>query len=55
MIHDGPKSNTVVIFTEGKAFVDLEFESPPNDPVPPDVALDVARKQDAAIKAGLPS
>jgi len=52
---DGPKSKTVVIFTEGRAFVDLEFESGPSDPVPSDIVLDVARKQDAAIKAGLPS
>ncbi|MGD1173751.1 hypothetical protein ACKUVQ_10750 [Mycobacterium seoulense] len=52
---DGPKSKASVMFTEGKVFVDLEFESPPNDPVPSDFALDVARKQDAAIKSGLPA
>ena len=42
------------MFTEGKAFVSIDFESPANDPVPQDFVLDVARKQDAAIKAGLP-
>jgi hypothetical protein len=43
------------MFTEGKAFAVLEFESPPNDPVPSDVVLDLGRKQDAAIKSGLPA
>ncbi|HTX95943.1 MAG TPA: hypothetical protein VME67_14435 [Mycobacterium sp.] len=38
---DGRKSKASVLFTEGRVFVDLEFESPPNDPVPPDFALDV--------------
>jgi hypothetical protein len=52
---DGAKAKTSVIFSEGKVFALIEFESAPNDPVPPEVALDVARKQDAAIKAGLPS
>jgi hypothetical protein len=52
---NGSKSVGTVIFTEGKAFVVLEFSSPPNDPVPADVVIDLARKQEAAIKAGLPS
>ena len=52
---DGSKSVGMAMFTEGKAFVVLEFNSPPTDPVPADVVLDLARKQDAAIKAGLPS
>jgi hypothetical protein len=51
---DGSKAKTSVIFSEGKVVALVEFESAPNDPVPPDIALDVARKQDAAIKAGLP-
>jgi hypothetical protein len=45
---------TVVLFTEGKALVNLEFDSAPNDPIDPGVATDIARKQDAAIKNGLP-
>jgi hypothetical protein len=45
---------TVVLFTEGKALVNLEFDSAPNDPIDPGVVTDVARKQDAAIKNGLP-
>ncbi|HEV7359697.1 MAG TPA: hypothetical protein VGN92_01245 [Mycobacterium sp.] len=52
---DGTKAKTSVIFGEGKVVALVEFESAPNDAVPPEVALDVARKQDAAIKAGLPS
>lgn len=51
---DGSKAKTSVIFGEGKVVALVEFESAPNDPVPADIALDVARKQDAAIKAGLP-
>jgi hypothetical protein len=30
------------------------FDSAPNDPFDPAVALDIARKQDVAIKKGLP-
>ena len=52
---DGTKSKASIMFTEGRAFVSLDFESPANDPVPQDFVLDIARKQDAAIKAGLPS
>lgn len=51
---DGAKSVTSVIFREGKVIALIEFEGAPNDPVPPDIALDVARKQDAAVRAGLP-
>ncbi len=51
---DGTKAKTSVIFGQGKVVTLVEFESAPNDQVPPEVALDVARKQDAAIKAGLP-
>jgi hypothetical protein len=46
---------TEVIFTEGRAFVLLDFYSSPNNLTPNDVVLDLARKQDAAIKSGLPS
>ncbi|SPM36790.1 hypothetical protein MRAB57_4631 [Mycobacterium rhizamassiliense] len=50
---DGAKGVTVVMFTEGKAFVELEFDGPPDSLVPPDFVNDVAQKQDAAIKKGL--
>jgi hypothetical protein len=45
---------TVLLFNEGKALVNLEFDSAPNDPIDPGVATDVGRKQDAAIKGALP-
>ncbi|MEE6139555.1 hypothetical protein SKC41_24890 [Mycobacterium sp. 050128] len=51
---DGSKAKTSVIFGEGKVVALIEFEGASNDPVPPEIVLDVARKQDAAIKAGLP-
>ncbi len=50
---DKSKAVTVLLFTEGKAFVTLEFDSAPNDPVPPDFAQTVAAQQDAAIKKNL--
>ena len=52
---EGSKAVTVLLFTEGKAFVNLEFDSPPNDPVPPQFVTDVGQKQDTAIKTGLHS
>ena len=45
---------TVLLFTQGKALVNLEFDSAPNDPIDPGVATDIGRKQAAAIKSGLP-
>jgi hypothetical protein len=50
---EGSKAVTVLMFTEGKAFVNLEFDSPLNDPVPPQFVTDVGQKQDTAIKIGL--
>ena len=52
---EGSKAVTVLLFTEGKAFVNLEFDSPPNDPVPPQFVTDVCQKHDTAIKNGLHS
>ncbi len=51
---DNSQAMTVLVFTEGRALVTLEFDSVPNDPTDPAVALDIGRKQDAAIKRGLP-
>jgi hypothetical protein len=51
---DKSKAVTVLLFTEGKAFTTIEFDSAPDDPVPPEVVADIGQKQDAAIKAGLP-
>jgi hypothetical protein len=50
---DGSKGVTVLLFTEGKAFAELEFDGPPDALVPPDLVTDVGQKQDAAIKRGL--
>ncbi len=51
---DNSQAITVLLFTEGKALVNMEFDSAPNDPIDAGVATDIGRKQDAAIKAGLP-
>jgi hypothetical protein len=50
---DGAKGVTVLLFTESRAFVELEFDGPPDALVPPDFVTDVGQKQDAAIKKGL--
>jgi hypothetical protein len=51
---DGSKGVTVLMFTEGRGFVTLQFvggsDSPPP---PPDFVTDVGQKQDAAVKKGL--
>lgn len=51
---DNSQAMSVLVFTEGKALVTLEFDSAPADPIDPAFALDIGRKQDAAIKRGLP-
>jgi hypothetical protein len=50
---DGAKGIAVLLFTEGKAFVTLEFDGPPDTLPPPDFINDVGGKQDAAVKKGL--
>ena len=50
---DKSKSVTVLLFTEGKAFVTLEFDGPADSLPPQDFVNDVAQKQDAAVKKGL--
>ena len=50
---DGSKGVTVLLFTEGNAFVTLEFEGPAGILPPPDFVNDVGQKQDAAVKKGL--
>jgi hypothetical protein len=46
---------SVAVFIEGNAVVDLEFDCSLGNPTPTDVLLDLARKQDTAVKIGLPS
>ncbi len=52
---DNSQAVTILLFTEGKALVDLEFDSAPSDPIDPGIAAEVGRKQDIAIKNGLHS
>jgi hypothetical protein len=52
---DNSKAVTYVTFAEGKVIVDLEFDSAPNDPAPPDTVLEIARKQDALAKSRQPA
>ena len=51
---DGSKAVTVLLFTEGRAVVRLEFDSATGDPMPAQVVTDVGKKQDIAIRTGLP-
>jgi outer membrane murein-binding lipoprotein Lpp len=50
---DHTKGVTVLLFTQGKAFVTLEFDGPTYALAPSDFVLDVGHKQDDAIKKGL--
>lgn len=50
---DGSKGVTALLFTEGRAFVTLEFIGPLDPLPPPDFVVDVGQKQDAAVKKGL--
>jgi hypothetical protein len=52
---DNSKAVTYVTFAEGKVIVDLEFDSAPNDPAPPDTVRDIARKQDELVKSHQPA
>jgi hypothetical protein len=50
---DRSKGVTVLLFTEGKAFVTMEFDGPPEMLAPFDFVTEVGQKQDDAIKKGL--
>jgi hypothetical protein len=52
---DGSKAVTVLLFTQGRAVVRLEFDSAPGDPMPSQFVTDVGKKQEIAIRGGLPS
>jgi hypothetical protein len=45
----------VLLFTEGRALVTLQFDGPAGVPAPTDFINDVGQKQAAAIKKGLPA
>lgn len=51
---DGSQSVTVLLFTENNAFTSVEFAGPPNDPVPPDLVIELGQAQATAIKDRLP-
>lgn len=50
---DKSKGVTVLLFTEGRAFVTIQFDGPPDTLAPADFVNDVGQKQDEAIKKGL--
>jgi hypothetical protein len=50
---DKSKGVAILLFTEGKAFVTLEFDGPVDTLPPQDFVTDVGQKQDAAVKKGL--
>ena len=51
---DGSKGLTVLMFTEGRGFVTLEFVGAADTPPPPpEFVTDVGQKQDAMVKKGL--
>ena len=52
---DHSKGVTILLFTEGKAFVTLEFDGPIDTLAPQDFVNDVGQKQDDAVKKGLGS
>lgn len=52
---DNTKSVTYVVFSEGRVVVDLEFDGGPNDAAPQDFVLDMAKKQDQAVKTRMRS
>jgi hypothetical protein len=47
---DGQRSVTVVRFIEGGTATVIEFTGAPSDPVPTDLAVEYAQRQDAALK-----
>lgn len=51
---DTARAVTVLLFSEGRALINLEFHSAPGDPIDPAMAADIGRKQDAVIKKALP-
>lgn len=50
---DRSQSVTVLTFTQGNAFANVEFTGPTNDPVPVDLVTEYGQRQDTAIKDAL--
>lgn len=51
---DGSKAVTLLMFTQGRAVVRIEFDSTPDDPVSPQTVASVGRMQQIALRIGLP-
>jgi hypothetical protein len=51
---DGSKAVTLLMYTQGRAVVRLEFDSTPDDPVSPQTVASVGRMQQIALRIGLP-
>ena len=49
----GSNSVAVLTFTQGDAFTTIEFEGPPNDPVPVDLVTEYGQRQATAIQDAL--
>lgn len=49
----GVQSISVLLFTQGNAFVRVEFTASPNDPAPTDLVIDYAQRQANAIQQQL--
>jgi len=54
MSPDRSKTVTILLFTEGRAFARLEFDSAPGQSTPADFVTDTGQKQDIALRTGLP-
>ena len=50
---DGSKDVFILLFTEGRALVTLEFDGPVNLQPPKEFVTDIGQKQDDAVKKGL--
>ena len=47
---DGTESTAILTFTEGGTATTIEFDGPPNDPVPADMVVELGQKQATAIR-----
>ncbi|OMB94050.1 hypothetical protein A5733_15000 [Mycobacterium sp. NS-7484] len=54
MAPDNSKAVTLLMYTQGRAVVRLEFDSNPDDPVSPQTVAAVGRMQQIALRNGLP-
>jgi hypothetical protein len=50
---DRTTSISALTFTQGNAFTTIEFEGPPNDPVPLDLVTEYGERQDTAMRNAL--